>query len=61
MQSCPTECIVTVSYDVYRGPDEAEIMAHYYPLVQSYLQQQGQQQPQLPAEVLSCACMRFTT
>ena len=37
-----------------RGPDEAAILANYYPLVQGYLQQQQQQQQQqqLPHEVL---------
>ncbi|DBA96747.1 TPA: hypothetical protein ACH3X1_015587 [Trebouxia sp. C0004] len=31
------------AHQISRGPDEAEILAHYYPLVQAYLQQHNQQ------------------
>ncbi|DBA65905.1 TPA: hypothetical protein ACH3X2_002931 [Trebouxia sp. C0005] len=31
------------AHQIFRGPNKAEIMAHYYPLVQAYLQQHNQQ------------------
>ncbi|DBA93724.1 TPA: hypothetical protein ACH3X3_013791 [Trebouxia sp. C0006] len=49
------------AHQIFRGPDEAEIMAHYYPLVQAYLQQHNQQtQPsaQVPfAAAAPCATL----